>query len=49
MNQTKPYAVAKIVGNATYPQIKGTVSFYDVYGGTMIACGKIKEDSYSSN
>lgn len=35
-NQTRPYAIAKITGNAKYPQINGTVSFYDVYGGTFV-------------
>lgn len=36
MNQTKPYAVAKVGGNENYPKIEGTVSFYDVYGGTFV-------------
>ena len=35
-NQTKPYAVAEIAGNENYPDVKGTVSFYDVYGGTFV-------------
>lgn len=36
MNQTMPYAVAKISGNAGYPQLVGTVSFYEVSGGTFV-------------
>ena len=35
-NQTKPYAVAEVSGNANYPDVKGRVSFYDVYGGTFV-------------
>ena len=35
-NQTKPYAVAEIAGNANHPDVKGTVTFYDVYGGTFV-------------
>ena len=34
--QSKPYAVAEIAGNANYPDVKGRVSFYDVYGGTFV-------------
>lgn len=36
MNQMMPYAVAKISGNADYPKLKGTVSFYEMYGGTLV-------------
>lgn len=31
-----PEAYAKIKGNSSYPDIEGTVSFYDFYGGTMV-------------
>lgn len=36
MLQSIPYAKAEIKGNATYPDIRGTVSFYEVYGGTIV-------------
>lgn len=31
-----PYARAQIFGNEMYPQIKGEVLFYEVYGGTFV-------------
>lgn len=36
MNQMMPYAVAMISGNADYPRLKGTVSFYEMYNGTFV-------------
>lgn len=36
MNQTMPYAVAKISGDVNYPKIAGTVAFYEMYGGTFV-------------
>ena len=36
MIQSMPYAGAKISGNSMYPKIKGDVSFYEVYGGTLV-------------
>lgn len=36
INQTVPYAVAKISGDANYSKIEGTVSFYEVYRGTLV-------------
>lgn len=36
MKQMIPYAVAEIFGNAQNPKLKGTVSFYEVYGGTFV-------------
>ena len=32
-----PEAHATISGNSNYPDLKGTVSFYEVYGGTVVA------------
>lgn len=36
MIQSMPYATAKISGNSMYPEIEGEVSFYEVYGGTLV-------------
>lgn len=36
MLQSIPYASAKISGNLAYPEIEGNVSFYEVYGGTVV-------------
>lgn len=36
MIQSMPYAKAKVRGNASYPYIQGEVSFYEVYGGTVV-------------
>lgn len=35
-NQTIPYAVSRISGSSSYPEIEGTVLFYEVYGGTFV-------------
>ena len=32
-----PEAHATISGNSNYPDLKGTVSFYEVHGGTVVA------------
>ena len=34
ITNTMPEAYAKIKGNKKYPNLKGTVSFYGVHGGT---------------
>ena len=31
-----PYAEAAIAGKAMYPDISGSVMFYEVYGGTLV-------------
>ena len=36
MFQSMPYATAHISGNSMYPEIEGKVSFYEVYGGTLV-------------
>ena len=36
MIQSMPYATAKISGNSLYPEIEGEVSFYEMYGGTLV-------------
>lgn len=36
MSQSMPYAGAKVSGNSMYPEITGDVSFYEVYGGTLV-------------
>ena len=36
MIQSMPYATAKISGNSTNPEIEGEVSFYEMYGGTLV-------------
>lgn len=33
----EPDACAKLTGNADYPDIQGTVKFYDTYGGSIVA------------
>ena len=36
ITNTMPEAYAKIKGNKKYPNLKGTVSFYGVHGGTIV-------------
>ena len=36
MIQSMPYATAKISGNSLYSQIEGEVSFFEMYGGTLV-------------
>ncbi len=36
ITNTMPEAYAKIKGNGKYPNLKGKVSFYGVYGGTIV-------------
>ena len=36
MIQSMPYATAKISGNSANPEIEGEVSFYEMYGGTLV-------------
>ena len=36
MLQSMPYAKSKISGNSMYPEVTGEVSFYEVYGGTLV-------------
>ena len=36
ITNTMPEAYAKIKGNKKYPNLKGTISFYGVHGGTIV-------------
>lgn len=36
ITNTIPEAYAKIKGNGKYPDLKGTISFYGVHGGTIV-------------
>lgn len=36
INQSMPYAIAQVKGGSTYPEITGTVKFYEVHGGTLV-------------
>ena len=42
ITNTMPEAYAKIKGNKKYPNLKGTVSFYGVHGGTIVVA-EVKE------
>ena len=35
--KTKPEAYAKIKGDGNHPKITGMVSFFEVYGGTVVS------------
>jgi Cu-Zn family superoxide dismutase len=35
--KTKPEAYAKIKGDGNHPKITGRVSFFEVYGGTVVS------------
>lgn len=36
MSQSMPYANAEVAGNSMYPEIRGEVYFYEMYGGTFV-------------
>ena len=45
--KTMPEACAKLTGSEKYPDIRGKVEFYEVYGGTVVVaevCGLPKEE-----